>query len=74
MDILRYSNTVHAVCTRDYTRRQIHDLVRLSAVYGSRVHVCSCISDPWARASLSFLGTTWTPVTKQCNTLPTSAQ
>jgi hypothetical protein len=73
MDCLRYSGTSYAVCTKGQTRRQIHDLVRLTAVYHNRIHVCSCLADPWARASLSFLGAVWTPATPQCNISPTSA-
>lgn len=67
MDCLRYPGTVYAVCTRGLSRRQIHDLTRMTAVYGKRIHVCACVADPWAKATLSFLGAVWTPATQQCN-------
>lgn len=56
MDLLRYSDTVLKVCLKDKPRREVHDLLRQIAVYPTRVRVCPCVSDPWIRKTLAFLG------------------
>jgi hypothetical protein len=66
VDLLRYSETVQTVCTKNFTRRQLHDLERYVYTYPSKIKVCSCLSNPWAKATLSFLGVQWIPRTEQC--------
>jgi hypothetical protein len=56
MDLLRYSDTVLPVCFRDKPRREIHDILRQIAVYPDRLLVCPCVTDPWVRKTLVFLG------------------
>lgn len=55
-DLLRYSETRLDVCTRGWTRRQVHDLVRQVLNHRDRIRVCPCLEDPWARETLRFLG------------------
>ena len=56
MDLLRYSDTVLHVCLRDKGRREIHDILRHIAVYPNRLRICPCVTDPWVRKTLAFLG------------------
>ena len=56
MDLLGYSDTVLHVCLKDKPRREIHDILRQIFVYPTRVRVCPCVSDPWVRKTLEFLG------------------
>ena len=58
-DLLRYSETLLDVCAYGWTRRQIHDLVRQVMNYPTRIRVCPCLDDPWARETLRFLGVVW---------------
>ena len=66
-DLLRYSDTLQIICTKNFTRRQLHDLERYVCAYPSKIQVCSCLSNPWARSTLSFLGAQWIPRTEQCS-------
>lgn len=69
--LLRYSDVIHSVCTKNWTRRQVYDLERYVFVYPEKIRVCSCLKNPWSRETLTFLGVQWTPPTEQC-TSPTA--
>ncbi len=56
MDLLGYSDTVLHICLKDKSRREIHDVLRQVFVYPNRVRVCPCVTDPWVRKTLEFLG------------------
>jgi len=56
MDLLGYSDTVLHICLKDKSRREIHDVLRQVFVYPKRVRVCPCVTDPWVRKTLEFLG------------------
>ena len=59
IDLLRYSGTQLDVCTKNWTRRQLHDLIRQVMIYSKRIRVCSCIEDRWVRDTLQFLNVEW---------------
>ena len=56
MDLLGYADTVLDVCLAGKSRREVHDILRQIFVYPSRVRVCPCVTDPWVRKTLEFLG------------------
>ena len=56
MDLLGYSDTVLHICLKDKSRRDIHDILRQVFVYPNRVRICPCVTDPWVRKTLEFLG------------------
>jgi hypothetical protein len=56
MDLLGYADTVLDVCLAGKTRREIHDILRQIFVHPTRVRVCPCVTDPWVRKTLEFLG------------------
>jgi hypothetical protein len=56
MDLLGYSDTVLHICLKDKSRREIHDVLRQVFVYPNRVRICPCVTDPWVRKTLEFLG------------------
>lgn len=56
MDLLGYSDTVLHICLKDKSRREIHDILRQIFVYPNRVRICPCVTDPWVRKTLEFLG------------------
>ena len=56
MDLLRYSETKLEICLKGKTKREIHDLLRQAFVHPTRVVVCGCTQDAWARKTLAFLG------------------
>ena len=58
-DLLHYSDTNLTVCTKDWTRRQLNDLVRQVLNCPGRIVVCPCLTDPWIRETLDFLGVRW---------------
>ena len=66
VDLLRYSDALQVVCTKNFTRRQLYDLERYVFIYPSKIQVCSCLTNPWAKETLSFLGAHWCPATEQC--------
>jgi len=68
--LLRYKDDVHTVCTKNWTRRQVYDLERYVFVYPEKIKICECLTNPWSRETLSFLGAQWTPATKQCSSTP----
>lgn len=56
MDLLGYSDTVLHICLKEKSRREVHDILRQILVHPSRVRVCTCVTDPWVRKTLEFLG------------------
>lgn len=56
MDLLGYADTVLDVCLVGKSRREIHDIVRQIFVHRNRIRVCPCVTDPWVRKTLEFLG------------------
>jgi hypothetical protein len=70
VDLLRYSDALQVVCTKNFTRRQLHDLERYVFTYPSKIQVCSCVKNPWVKHTLSFLNVQWIPPTKQCSLTP----
>jgi hypothetical protein len=58
-DLLHYSDTRLHVCTKNWTRRQLHDLIRQVLNYPDRIVVCPCLDNPWVRETLDFLGVRW---------------
>jgi len=56
MDLLGYSDTVLDICLKDKPRREIHDILRQIFVHPKRIRICPCITDPWVRKTLEFLG------------------
>ena len=58
-DLLHYSDTKLQVCTRGWTRRQLHDLIRQVLNSPDRIVVCSCLEDAWIRETLDILGVQW---------------
>lgn len=56
MDLLGYADTVLDVCLRDKSRREIHELFRQIYIVPTRVRICPCVTDPWVRKTLEFLG------------------
>jgi hypothetical protein len=56
MDLLGYADTVLDVCLKDKSRREVHDILRQIFVYPNRLRVCPCVTDPWVRKTLEFLG------------------
>lgn len=56
MDLLAYSGTVLDICLKNKSRREIHDILRQTFVYPNRVRICPCVTDPWIRKTLEFLG------------------
>ena len=56
MDLLRYADTRLDVCFKGKTRREIHDILRQILVHPDRIRVCPCVTDPWVRKTLKFLG------------------
>jgi hypothetical protein len=73
-NLLRYNEGIHKVCTKNFTRRQLYDLERYVFIYPSKIQVCSCLTNPWAKETLSFLGAQWCPATEQCTTPQASPQ
>jgi hypothetical protein len=55
VQLLKYADTHVVVCLSNKTKRQVHDILRAIYVYGNRIRVCPCVSDPWVRQSLTFL-------------------
>ena len=66
-DLLRYSDSLQVVCTKNFTRRQLHDLERYVFAYPSKIRVCPCVTNPWIKTTLSFLNVQWIPTTEQCS-------
>jgi hypothetical protein len=64
-DLLKYSDTLLTLCTKGWTRRQLHDLTRQVMIHPTRIRVCSCLSHVWTRETLSFLNVVWIPHTEQ---------
>jgi hypothetical protein len=56
MDLLGYADTVLGVCLKDKSRRDIHNLLRQVFVHPTRIRICPCVTDPWVRKTLEFLG------------------
>jgi len=56
MDLLGYADTVLDVCLAGKTKREIHDILRQIFVHSTRVRICPCVTDPWVRKTLKFLG------------------
>jgi hypothetical protein len=56
MDLLGYSDTILDICFKNKPRREIHDILRQIFVHPTRVRVCPCVTDPWVRKTLEFLG------------------
>ncbi len=56
MDLLGYADTVLDVCLAGKPRREIHDILRQILIHPNRVRVCPCVTDPWIRKTLEFLG------------------
>lgn len=56
MDLLGYSQTQLQICLKNKTKREIHDVLRAAAVHPTRMVVCGCTQDVWARKTLTFLG------------------
>jgi hypothetical protein len=56
MDLLRYSTTMLEVCLKEKSRREIHDILRHVFVHPTRIRICPCVTDPWIRKTLEFLG------------------
>jgi hypothetical protein len=73
-NLLRYNEGIHTVCTKNWTRRQIYDLERYVFIYPSKIQVCSCLTNPWAIETLSFLGAQWCPATEQCTSQAPQSQ
>jgi hypothetical protein len=72
VDLLRYSDALQVVCTKNFTRRQLHDLERYVFTYPSKIQVCSCVKNPWVKHTLSFLNVQWIPPTTQCSSIPST--
>jgi hypothetical protein len=56
MDLLGYSTTVLDICLKDKSRREVHDILRQVFVHPTRIRICPCVTDPWTRKTLEFLG------------------
>jgi hypothetical protein len=56
MDLLGYSHTCLDICLKDKSRREIHDILRQVFVHPQRIRICPCVTDPWVRKTLKFLG------------------
>jgi hypothetical protein len=56
MDLLGYADTVLDVCLAGKSRRDIHDILRQIFVHPTRIRICPCVTDPWTRKTLEFLG------------------
>ena len=68
-ELLRYSDTVLKICTKGWSRRELHNLQRQVMLYPKRIIICNCLKNPWIRESVTLLGAQWSPATEQCNVL-----
>jgi hypothetical protein len=65
-ELLRYSDTILNICTKGWTRRQLHDLERQVMLFPTKIIVCSCLTNPWVKETLAFLGAQESPAKEQC--------
>ena len=56
MDLLGYSETNLDVCLRNKTRREVNDILRQVYRHPTRIRICPCVTSPWVRETLRFLG------------------
>jgi hypothetical protein len=70
-ELLRYSDTILNICTKGWTRRQLHDLERQVMLFPTKIIVCSCLTNPWIKETLAFLGAQESPAKEQCLALST---
>jgi len=66
-ELLRYSDTTLDICTKGWSRRDLHNLQRNVLLYPKRIRICNCLKNPWVRESVTLLGAQWTPATEQCS-------